>query len=385
MKTQFSVRARLSRAAAAVAAAAPMDEIDEKVLRRYDVGAKLGKGAYGVVWRATDSKTGDVVALKKIFDAFQNPTDSQRTFREIVFLRQMEHENIVALHRTMRADNDKDIYLVFEHMETDLHAVIRADILEEVHRQYIVYQTLKALWYMHSAQLVHRDMKPSNLLLNSECLVKVADFGLARSLLDDGGVDEGGPSDNVLTDYVATRWYRAPEILLGSSRYGLPVDMWSLGCILGEMLGGKPIFPGTSTLDQIEKVCETLGRPTDGEVAAMQSPFAATMLDSIVCPPPPGKGWAARFPDASDAARDLLAQLMRFEPDARVGARDALGHPYCADFHRPDAYPVPHRLGRPVGAPLLLFDGRVERVAVHAGAALLVVVERRGGGRNTKV
>ena len=307
-----------------------MDEIDEKVLRRYDVGAKLGKGAYGVVWRATDSKTGDVVALKKIFDAFQNPTDSQRTFREIVFLRQMEHENIVALHRTMRADNDKDIYLVFEHMETDLHAVIRADILEEVHRQYIVYQTLKALWYMHSAQLVHRDMKPSNLLLNSECLVKVADFGLARSLLDDGGVDEGGPSDNVLTDYVATRWYRAPEILLGSSRYGLPVDMWSLGCILGEMLGGKPIFPGTSTLDQIEKVCETLGRPTDGEVAAMQSPFAATMLDSIVCPPPPGKGWAARFPDASDAARDLLAQLMRFEPDARVGARDALGHPYCA-------------------------------------------------------
>ena len=85
--------------------------------------------------------------------AFQNPTDSQRTFREIVFLRQMEHENIVALHRTMRADNDKDIYLVFEHMETDLHAVIRADILEEVHRQYIVYQTLKALWYMHSAQL----------------------------------------------------------------------------------------------------------------------------------------------------------------------------------------------------------------------------------------
>ena len=293
------------------------------MLRRYEVGAKLGKGAYGVVWRATDSKTGDVVALKKIFDAFQNPTDSQRTFREIVFLRQMEHENIVALHRTMRADNDKDIYLVFEHMETDLHAVIRADILEEVHRQYIVYQTLKALWYMHSAQLVHRDMKPSNLLLNSECLVKVADFGLARSLLDDGGIDEGGPSDNVLTDYVATRWYRAPEILLGSSRYALPVDMWSLGCILGEMLGGKPIFPGTSTLDQIEKVCETLGRPTDGEVAAMQSPFAATMLDSIVCPPPPGKGWAARFPGASDAARDLLAQLMRFEPDARVavGAR----------------------------------------------------------------
>mmetsp|Transcript_27265 Transcript_27265/g.12703 ORF Transcript_27265/g.12703 Transcript_27265/m.12703 type:complete len:148 (+) Transcript_27265:168-611(+) len=144
----------------------------------------------------------------------------------------------------IKAENDRDIYLVFDFMETDLHAVIRANILEEIHKQYIVYQVLKAIKFMHTGKLLHRDLKPSNILLNSECLVKIADFGLARSL----SVKEGG-SNPVLTDYVATRWYRAPEILLGSTKYTYGVDMWSLGCILGEMLVGKPIFPGTSTLN----------------------------------------------------------------------------------------------------------------------------------------
>ena len=159
--------------------------------------SQLGKGAYAVVFKAVDKKTKETVALKKIFDAFQNATDAQRTYREIVFLEQMRgHENIVALHESIKADNDRDIYLVFEYMETDLHAVIRANILEEIHKQYIMYQAFKALYYMHSAQLVHRDMKPSNLLLNSECLMKVADFGLARSLNPDtrASSDSGYPS-----------------------------------------------------------------------------------------------------------------------------------------------------------------------------------------------
>jgi len=132
-----------------------------------------------------------------------------------MFLQELsEHENIVKLLNVMKADNDKDIYLIFEQMETDLHAVIRADILEDVHKQYIIYQLLKSLKYMHSGEVLHRDMKPSNVLLNSECLVKVADFGLARSI-----AYKGEEADEVMTEYVATRWYRAPEILLGSQKY----------------------------------------------------------------------------------------------------------------------------------------------------------------------
>eukprot|EP00965_Chrysotila_dentata_P192877 6175420-Pleurochrysis_carterae.AAC.4 len=122
------------------------EEIDKHVTRKYDIQQKLGKGAYGIVWRAVDKKSRDIVAVKKIFDAFQNATDAQRTYREIVFLRQMSgHENIVQLHNVLRADNDRDIYLVFEYMESDLHAVLRANILAEIHKQYIMYQNFKAL------------------------------------------------------------------------------------------------------------------------------------------------------------------------------------------------------------------------------------------------
>ena len=160
----------------------------------------------------------------------------------------------------VRAENDRDIYLVFDFMDTDLHAVIRANILEDIHKQYIIYQVLKCLKYMHSANLLHRDLKPSNLLLNSECHVKVADFGLARSL--DKKVDQ----QPLLTDYVATRWYRAPEILLGSNKYTKGVDMWSLGCILAELWTGSLLFSTHSDLEHLALMERSLGalRPVKG-------------------------------------------------------------------------------------------------------------------------
>ena len=129
---------------------------------------------------------------------------------------------------------------------------------------------------MHSANLLHRDMKPSNLLLNSDCLMKVADFGLARSLHADRDILH---ADKALTDYVATRWYRAPEILLGAPSYTFAVDMWAVGCILGEMLSGRPIFPGTSTMNQLEKILELTGAPSAEDVAIIGSPYARTTLD----------------------------------------------------------------------------------------------------------
>merc|ERR1712159_651091 len=143
------------------------EDIDKHVLRKYEICQKLGKGAYGIVWKAIDKRSKKVVALKKIFDAFQNATDAQRTFREIMYLQAISgHENIIRLQNVLKAENDRDIYLVFDFMETDLHAVIRANILEEIHKQYIIYQCLKSLKYMHSGQMLHRDIKPSNILLN---------------------------------------------------------------------------------------------------------------------------------------------------------------------------------------------------------------------------
>ena len=321
------------------------DEIDRHVTRRYDIVQKLGKGAYGIVWRAMDKKSKDVVALKKIFDAFQNSTDAQRTFREVMFLQEMKgHEHIITLLNVMKADNDRDIYLVFEHMETDLHAAIRANILGDVHKQYIMWQTLKALKFMHSANLLHRDMKPSNLLLNSDCLMKVADFGLARSMPSktasaDGSSNPKGEDDRnggkeTLTDYIATRWYRAPEILLGSDVYAAAVDMWGAGCILAEILASKPVFAGSSTLQQLELICGLLG-PPEHEVCESISQYANTMIHNLNLVENAGdpKEWDRRFPTSSRDALDLLKSLLVFDPRQRISVRASLAHAHASLAH----------------------------------------------------
>lgn len=231
-----------------------------------------------------------------------------------MFLQELNHENIIRLFNVLRAENDRDIYLVFEFLETDLHQVIRANILEDIHKQYVVYQILRAIKYIHSGGLMHRDLKPSNCLLNAECHLKLCDFGLARSILADSPTQQ----NVVFTDYVATRWYRGPEILLGSTSYTKGVDMWAVGCILGELLIGQPLFPGTSTMNQLDRILEITGRPSAEDIEAINSPFAATMLDSIQNSQP--KNLKDVFPKASDEAIDLLRKLLKFNPNKRLTA-----------------------------------------------------------------
>ena len=143
------------------------DEIESHIVEKYEILEKKGKGAYGVVWKAAQRRTGKIVALKKVFDAFQNETDSQRTFREVMYLKHLAgHRNIVKLLSVVKSYNKKDLYLVFEYLESDLHSVIRANILKDIHQRYIIYQTLLATRYVHAAGIVHRDLKPANILLS---------------------------------------------------------------------------------------------------------------------------------------------------------------------------------------------------------------------------
>ncbi|KAB1258130.1 Mitogen-activated protein kinase 15 [Camelus dromedarius] len=318
-------------------------EVDHHVAQRYLLKRRLGKGAYGIVWKAVDRRTGEVVAIKKIFDAFRDKTDAQRTFREIMLLQEFgNHPNIIRLLDVIQAENDRDIYLVFEYMDTDLHAVIcKGTVLKDTHKRYIFYQLLRATKFIHSGCVIHRDQKPSNVLLDASCSVKLCDFGLARSL---SSLPEG-PEGQALTEYVATRWYRAPEVLLSSSWYTPGVDMWSLGCILGEMLRGRPLFPGTSTLHQLELILGTIPPPSEeGERVCRDLLALSSSYSASVVPPlgsRPRQTLDALLPaDTPPEALDLLKRLLVFAPDKRLSAAQALQHPYVQSPGLPSPAPA---------------------------------------------
>ncbi|XP_036597713.1 mitogen-activated protein kinase 15 [Trichosurus vulpecula] len=344
-------------------------EVDEHVSQRYLIKRRLGKGAYGIVWKAVDQRTGEIVAIKKIFDAFRNKTDAQRTFREIMFLQEFEnHPNIIRLLNVIRAENDRDIYLVFESMDTDLHSVIRkGNLLKDIHKCYILYQLLRATKFIHSGNVIHRDQKPSNVLLDADCCVKLCDFGLARSLSQ---LHEE-PGNPALTEYVATRWYRAPEILLSSHRYTQGVDMWSLGCILGEMLLGRPLFPGTSTLNQLELILAAIPAPSKEDLLAIGSDFSASVLHRMG--PRQLLTLDSRLPPTTPPeALDLLQRLLVFDPEKRLTADEALRHPYVRRFHCPAKEPaLEYEVILPVD------DGVQLSVVEYRNRLYKVILERR--------
>lgn len=304
-----------------------IENLDPQMLRRYEIISKVGKGAYGIVWRAVDKITHLQVALKKVFGAFQNPTDAQRSYREITLLKQLKsHPCIVGLLNVHRADNDLDLYLVFECMETDVHAVIRAGILLDIHQRYIFWQLLCALKYMHSAGLIHRDLKPSNMLINSDSSIKVCDFGLSRAISEDNSPEN-------LTDYIATRWYRSPEILFGCTTYDFGIDMWAAGCILAELVSGRPLFPGASTMDQLERIISYTGPPSNEDIEAMNSSFTHTMLSNLSYSRP-RLILEEKLSGAPPDAIDLIRKLLAFNPKDRPSAVECLAHPYVEKFHR---------------------------------------------------
>ncbi|MCO5587763.1 hypothetical protein L7F22_041715 [Adiantum nelumboides] len=308
---------------------------------RYILQEVIGKGSYGVVCSAIDTHTGQKVAIKKITDIFEHVSDATRILREIRLLRLLRHPDIVELKHIMLPPSRKefkDIYVVFELMESDLHQVIKAnDDLTPEHYQFFLYQLLRALKYIHTANVFHRDLKPKNILANADCKLKVCDFGLARVAFNDA------PTAIFWTDYVATRWYRAPE-LCGSffSKYTPAVDIWSIGCIFAEVLLGKPLFPGKNVVHQLDLITDLLGTPPSEAVSKIRNDKARRYLAAMAKKHP--IPFSQKFSNADPAALRLLQKLLAFDPKDRPTAEEALSDPYFKGLSKverePSAQPI---------------------------------------------
>ncbi|KAF8038087.1 hypothetical protein BT93_B0826 [Corymbia citriodora subsp. variegata] len=308
---------------------------------RYKIEEVIGKGSYGVVCSAYDTHVGEKVAIKKINDIFEHVSDATRILREIKLLRLLRHPDIVEIKHILLPPSRrefKDIYVVFELMESDLHQVIKAnDDLTPEHYQFFLYQLLRGLKYIHTANVFHRDLKPKNILANADCKLKICDFGLARVAFNDT------PTAIFWTDYVATRWYRAPE-LCGSffSKYTPAIDIWSIGCIFAELLTGKPLFPGKNVVHQLDLITDLLGTPSAEAIARVRNEKARRYLSSMRKKRP--IPLSQKFPNADPLALRLLERMLAFEPKDRPNAEEALADPYFKGLAKverePSAQPV---------------------------------------------
>ncbi|MGH0188368.1 UNVERIFIED_CONTAM: hypothetical protein FKN15_029281 [Acipenser sinensis] len=230
-------------------------DVNFEVGDEYDIIETIGTGAYGVVSSARRRSTGQQVAIKKIPNAFDVVTNAKRTLRELKILKHFNHDNIIAIKDILRPS----VYVVLDLMESDLHQIIHSQQpLSHEHARYFLYQLLRGLKYIHSANVIHRDLKPSNLLVNENCELKIGDFGMARGLCT-----QPDEFKYFMTEYVATRWYRAPELMLSLHKYTQAIDMWSVGCIFAEMLGRRQLFPGKNYIHQLQLIMSVLGTPSD--------------------------------------------------------------------------------------------------------------------------
>ncbi|KAI4904464.1 hypothetical protein NFI96_015119 [Prochilodus magdalenae] len=299
---------------------------------------QVGTGAYGTVCYAFDRKTGLKVAIKKLHRPFQSELFAKRAYRELRLLKHMKHENVIGLLNVFTADLSldrfQDFYLVMPFMGTDLGKLMKMERLTEDRIQYLVYQMLRGLKYIHAAGIIHRDLKPGNLAINEECELKILDFGLARQ------------ADIEMTGYVVTRWYRAPEVILNWMHYTQTVDIWSVGCIMAEMLMGRPLFKGNDHLDQLTEIMKVTGTPTQEFITKLQSQDAKNYI--LRMPKLKKKDLQNLMPDINPQAITVLESMLLLDPESRVTASEGLALPYFSEFREPEeeteALPYDHTL-----------------------------------------
>ncbi|KAJ7504497.1 kinase-like protein [Mycena galericulata] len=300
------------------------------VKKRWKLIREMGSGAYGVVISAGDEITGETVAIKLVSRVFDKIQLAKRALREITLLRHFTgHANITGLiDAKMISPESNEIYIFMEPMEADLHQIIKSgQTLTGEHVQYFVYQILRGMKFVHSASVIHRDLKPGNLLVNADCELKICDFGLSR----------GFENASHLTEYVATRWYRAPEIMLGFREYDTAIDVWSIGCILAELLSSQPLFKGKDYVDQLKKILDVLGSPEETVLQKIASEKARTYVRSL--PISKKRPFTKILPTADLQAIELLTHMLTFDPDQRFTVAEALEHPWLSGYHEPEEEP----------------------------------------------
>mmetsp|Transcript_38149 Transcript_38149/g.105104 ORF Transcript_38149/g.105104 Transcript_38149/m.105104 type:complete len:391 (+) Transcript_38149:203-1375(+) len=314
------------------------EQIDANISRRYVVGKRIGRGCYGVVVEAyalQDKRyERQPFAIKKILNAFQNPHDAQRTYREARYLLEFSgHSSIVKLFDVMCSSDDRHLYLVLELMDSDLQKALRVKALQKVHYTLVMWLLLRALKYIHSAGIMHRDVKPANVLLSRDCDVKLADFGWAR---ESPAYGEGA----LMTDYAGSRWYRCPEMLFGAEMYTMAIDMWAVACIDAEIHAeGAALLPGTSTGDMIDRIIELTGKPAITDIFAMRTQRAVDCMGPVP-PCTPDTSIVDKFPKETPEFHDFMQLLLQWNPEKRLTAEEAISHPHLMAFQNPDDEPI---------------------------------------------
>lgn len=316
----------------------------------YSKGDKLGEGTYGSVYRARDKASGRVVALKRVKEqSFDREGMPQTSLREVALLRRMDHANIVRLLEVVVGTRADSVFLAFEYCAHDLSRLV--DTLPPfplAEAKCLVAQLLGAVDHLHANGILHRDLKMSNLLLTSEGALKLCDFGLAREHSAEAtpNSSRAGSSTAGCTPYtprVVTLWYRAPELLLGATHYGFAVDMWSVGCIVGELLLHRPMLPASTEIKQLEMICELLGTPSERiwpEIVTLPLwPKLSSGLPTTEFNELPSR-FARVRPTPTPSTLDLINGLLTYDPAKRVSAPDALMHRWLRSEHPPPARSV---------------------------------------------
>lgn len=282
---------------------------------------KIGEGTYGVVYKGRNKKTGQIVAMKKIRLESDDEGIPSTAIREISLLKELKHPNIVGLLDVSMEESK--LYLIFEYLTMDLKKYMdtlgNGKLMEPETVKSYLYQITRAVLFCHTRRVLHRDLKPQNLLIDKHGCIKVADFGLGRAF---------GIPVRVYTHEVVTLWYRAPEILLGTTRYTCAIDVWSIGCIFAEMATKKPLFQGDSEIDQLFRIFRVLRTPTEENWPGVTqlSDYKATFPNWT------SNNLASQVKPLDEQGLDLLQAMLIYNPENRISARAALQHPYFDDL-----------------------------------------------------